>query len=190
MLLKAVSFCWMANCLSAQVIVSLELVTSGTAGIVGTGKEAYAWNMLVCSVPPGNPVPMQLIRIEFPEVRLYSVEQQSEILAARVAHSPAAVALRVGGYVTASAGLALTIEKTLRKSPSQLGTVVTVGGLAVPLLQSLLTKQLPSYRIPNPAPAVVQLPVGGCNEYTMLAAYGKAAVVIGPRRVNPLTILP
>lgn len=170
---------------NGQVIVSMELVNSGTTGLLGKGLNAFAWNILACQLGP-RPVPFIAVRLEFPEVRLFSIEQQTDLLAQRVTHSAPARILRYSGFAVGAAGTGLAAYKTYKHSPSQIGPIVTAVGLAIPASMAMLGHPVPSYTISNPAPAVIALPVGACAEYTNLAARGVAPNVIPPRRINPI----
>ena len=172
----------------AQVIVSMDLLSGkGAAAQLGRGIGAYTWAVHVCAAGPA-PVSWTLIRMNFPEVRFYSKEQADDILAARVNASFAKRVLNISGYVAAAAGLGIQVENTLHKSPSQLGTAISIGGLAMPVITALATKNVPSYRITDWPPDVIALGTGKCEDYTALAAYGKAPETIQPRRIDPLTV--
>lgn len=172
---------------SAQIIVSMDLMsTKGTSPAIGRGVGAYTWNLHMAPIG-AIPVPFTLIRMNFPEVRLYSRTQQDAILAQRIADSPARHTLKWLGYLSAGAGLGLQINNTLSKSPSQIGTVITLGGLALPVVTTLATSQLPAYAIKDPCPDTIQIPMGGALDCTALANFGKASVSIPPRRIDPIT---
>jgi hypothetical protein len=170
--------------LHAQVDVYMNLMGgAGAAAQLGKGIGAYTWNVAVCAAGP-TPVPFVKVRMGFPEVRIYSKEQALDILNARVNRSLAKRVVTWGGYGTATVGIAVQYKNTQNKSSSQLGTGLTVGGLAIPLIVTLASNSVPKYQISNFPPDVIALPVGGCAEYTVLAAFGTAPNVIPPRRIE------
>lgn len=158
--------------------------TDGTAPLVGRGIAAYTVNI---HVTPTGPVPVTFtaIRQWFPEVRFYSMEQGAAILAARVSHSLPVELTRILGFAAGGAGVGVTVVEKISKSPSWFGTVMTVGGLAVPVIESMLSKAAPNYQITNPPPATIRLQAGESGEYTWLCARGNAPVTITARIVDP-----
>ncbi len=117
---------------------------------------------------------------------MYSLEQQSAILSQRVAQSWPVRIAKYGGYGTAAAGVTVQAEAALKKSPSQLGTVLSIAGLAIPAIIAVTSKDTPHFVISNPVPQKIDLGAGNCADWTNLATFGKAAVVLGPRRVDPI----
>jgi hypothetical protein len=178
--------------LTAQITVSMNLMSSaGTAPLLGKGLSAYAWNLRVCAIGPTPiPIPWALVESNFPEVNFYTFSQSTAILNARVDHSFAYRATQVLGYGGAAIGLGVTIENTLHKSPSELGPIITAGGLLIPAAQALFSKNIPKYAIDNPPPAIIALGAGQCADYTALAAFGKAPASIPMRRIDPLVNQP
>jgi len=169
----------------AQVLVSMELMSSkGSAPLVGRGISAYTWNIHACQI--GAAVPFDAVRMNFPEVRLYSLDQQNAILAARVAHSLPAEIAKWGGRIGTGGGVVIQAEAALKKSPSQLGNVISASGLIAQGIVAWAEKDTPRYAISNPVPQKIDLGVGNCADYSALAVYGKAPSVLGPRRVDPI----
>jgi|SRR5882724_10424447 len=169
-----------------QVLVSMELMSSkGSAPLVGRGIAAYTWNLHFVQIGPQG-VPFDLVRFNFPEVRLYSLEQTNAILAARVAHSLPAEIAKWGGRIGTGGGVVIQAEAALKKSPSQLGNVISASGLIAQGIVAWAEKDTPKYAISNPVPQKIDLGVGNCADYSALAVFGKAATVVGPRRVDPI----
>ncbi len=167
-----------------QVLARLDLSpTKASAPTVGRGESSYTWDLYVCPIGP-LPVQFDELRYIFPEIRLYSRAKQEAVLAQRVSQSLPALFVKWGGRFTEIGGVALQAETALKKSPSQVGTAVTVGGLGMQLAVAWASKDVPKYVISNPVPDVIALK--SCADFTALAAYGKAPVTIGPRRVDPL----
>jgi len=167
-----------------QVLVRADLSpTKASAPLLGHGVSSYEWDIIVC---PAGPLPVQWdeARLEFPEIRFYSRVKQDSILAERVAESPAARFVKWGGRFGTAGGVAIQVETTLRKSPSQLGNGVAAVGLVVQGLVGWASKDIPKYAISNPVPDTLDLKK--CNEFSNLAAFGKADVSIGPRLVRPI----
>lgn len=176
--------------LDAQVIVSMELLdTQGTRLLYGSGLGAYPWNVHACGAGAA-PVPWDIIRMNFPEVRVYSRDQAETILSQRSTRSAPARTLEITAYLAAAAGLGIQVNSTLKKSSSQVGTVAAISGLAVPVITSLLLKKLPAYVIKNSPPDVLALQVNQCADYTVLAAKGTAPATILPRRIDPIFVQP
>jgi hypothetical protein len=192
--MKLLLFC--ALTLHAQVDVSMNLMGgAGAAAQLGKGIGAYTWNVEVCAAGP-TPVPFVKVRMGFTEVRIYSKEQAMDILATRVSHSVAKRFVNWGGGGVAAVGLGVQYNNTQKKSSSQLGTGLTFGGLALPLIVKFASDRVPNYQITNFPPDVIALTPptdkspGGCAEYTVLAAFGTAPNVIPPRRIYPLVVPP
>ena len=183
LLLIALSLLSIARC---QVLVSMEFMSSaGTAPLIGRGIAAATVNVHVCAAGP-LPVPFDVVRFNFPEIRLYSLEQQSAILSQRVAESLPARIAKWGGRFAEVGGVGVQIETALKKSPSQLGNGMTAVGLGVQLAAAWASKDVPKYVISNPVPQTLTLK--DCADYTALAVYGKAPAVVGPRRVDPIGV--
>jgi len=180
-LLIALSLLSVARC---QVLVRVDLSPSkASAPIVGRGVSSYEWDLLIC---PAGPLPVQWdeVRLEFPEIRFYSRIKQDAVLAERIAETPTARFVKWGGRFTEFAGVGVQIETALKKSPAQWGNGMTAIGLGMQLGVAWAKKDVPQYAISNPVPDVLDLKK--CADFTNLAAFGKAAVSIGPRLVRPI----
>jgi hypothetical protein len=176
-----------ANILCSQVLVSMDLLpSSGTSPEVGKGLNAFTWNIHACGIGASKPVPFDVVRMNFPEVRLYSNTQVSLILSQRVAKSLPVRIVNDLGFASAATGAGVTLDKTVNKSPSQLGTILTAVGLAIPAVTTLIVKQTPNYSIPNLPPNTITLSLNTCDDYTSLAPKGVAVVPLPSRRVDPL----
>jgi hypothetical protein len=175
------------TCLSAQILVSMDIMTSvGTAPQVGRGTGAYTVNIHVTGLGP-NPVPFTLVRQAFPEIRIYSITQGTLILTTRVEQSLPARVSKYLGYSGAVSGIGVTIEEKLKRSPSWLGPGITAAGLAIPGIQAMVIKKIPNYTITNAPPDIITLAPNQGAEYTWLCARGTLpAPTIGQRRVDPI----
>jgi hypothetical protein len=170
----------------AQIKVSMDIMTSaGTAPQIGRGIAAYTLNIHVLGVGT-TPVSFTAVRLKFPEVRIYSMDQGMDILATRVEHSAPVRVSKILGYGAAAFGIGVTMEQKIKNSPSWFGEGLTIGGLAVPVAQAMLARQVPSYQIRNPPPENIILAPGQGAEYTWLCARGSAPVTIPERTVDPI----
>ena len=175
-----------AAVVNAQVLVQMQIMPSaGTSPEVGHGIAAYTLNIHVTGIGPQK-VPFTTVRMEFPEVRLYSIEQGADILAMRIEKHPASVIAKWAGYPAVIGGTAVSAANALNKSASQLGPAVTAAGLISALVGTMTSQQIPRYKIANPPPDYIDLKANEQADYTWLCAKGNAPVSIGPRRVDPI----
>lgn len=152
---------------------------SVSSASIGSGREAGAWRISVCSRADREyNIPLPMVLESYPDLNRITGEFVTRLITQRTARHPA----RIAAEVLEVAGVAV-VAIGIQQDDKNMAAIAAGGAAVLRLGTQILKPRLdtaPVYNLPNPCPDMIPTQPGACYECNVLAGLMRGASVVGP----------